>query len=1071
MANYHEMYKMQQMSDPQKRLNNPLDVYFIYKDEDDEKNVYRQIDEGIRKVLEQKAKEAKEAKKKSENEKVAKERAAKLDAIKNRERKIPEIPATPTPTPAPAPAPVVSKPAPAPVVPEPPPPPASVEPPKPEPKFEIQEPIKIKQAQTLDKIQITPTDNKFTVFTVVAEPQNAVKPENVLPAGLNFNEDGTITGSTVKDGEYTIKIKVAKYENKDLKSDQIAELKIIVEKLDIQVKYAEIKGTVGKELEKTNKPTITPNDIDSNKITFIEKTEPPLPAGLKIDVKGVISGTPIEPTTNAEGNLSANDYIVKYSYLGIEGIATINIKVEPQEIILNYTIEKAQYEINKVIEINKPNITPANNEPSIYEYSINTPLPTGLTLNAETGVIEGKPTEKTDVIKEYTITATSNYKKTNEKPCIISIDVYPTPIIPELKYEGTFDNLKQGTNYTFGLSTEGQFNNFILDDNTLLPESLSLDPNNGQISGTVKEKLTTEEEKKNGKTFEVKVTADFKNNDYNKDEYKSKRQTTMQITVLKRDTLVFNYDEIKGQQGQPINASIKTITGKINDTEKLTFKFEDEANKPVANKPEEFTIEELTGEIKAAKPLTKILKPTDYTITVQDMFDNTFETTVKISVKPKEPIKFKYADIGGTVGQSEEINTSPTLDNNEGNIEDYYKNFNMFGFLPTELTLDAKTGLISGLPKEEFDNDVTITGTDLWGDKFDTTVKINISKPDEPVAPVAPVAVSIKPPRENFTYDVKNEYTQGETVNITVSDPNEGKNYRIRQEGEVTLVKSGDTQRREFSTDHLEDIPGLKLDEKTGAISGTITMEESFEPKATPYKIKVLRTIVKTNTDQEAIITFKINPMLQTTETSKKLKLQREEEEKKNQPKELNRLYNVDCTTMRNFLLALYEIKPKNPRELFTNSFNTIVNENFEKNILNIPEYNTTTMQDREKINELIENVKKQVKDFKQPALYNKFYKGRLTQDLLQLIRNQMNTFEKCWTSDALSQIKGGTRTNKTRRVKIQTIQKLTKRKRDKKKKRTFKSTFTKSATKPTFRKSATKHDKNIRKNTRKKHV
>ena len=64
----------------------------------------------------------------------------------------------------------------------------------------------------------------------------------------------------------------------------------------------------------------------------------------------------------------------------------------------------------------------------------------------------------------------------------------------------------------------------------------------------------------------------------------------------------------------------------------------------------------------------------------------------------------------------------------------------------------------------------------------------------------------------------------------------------------------------------------------------------------------------------------------------------------------------------------------------------------------------------------------------------------------------------------------GGKRLNKitTRRHKKNKIKKNTRKRREHS---TFRSTFTKSATKPTFGKSATKHDKNIRKNTRKKHL
>lgn len=130
MANYNDMYEMKGLSDPEERLNKPVDVYLIYEDEIDNKKVYKQVDEGIRQELKKKAKAAKDAKEKEKREKT-------LDAIKNRPRTAPiSVPKPPLPLVTPTvptkpvvPVPIVSKPTPP--VPTPVPKPVVTPPPKP----------------------------------------------------------------------------------------------------------------------------------------------------------------------------------------------------------------------------------------------------------------------------------------------------------------------------------------------------------------------------------------------------------------------------------------------------------------------------------------------------------------------------------------------------------------------------------------------------------------------------------------------------------------------------------------------------------------------------------------------------------------------------------------------------------------------------------------------------------------------------------------------------------------------------------------------------------------------------
>jgi gliding motility-associated-like protein len=190
----------------------------------------------------------------------------------------------------------------------------------------------------------------------------------------------------------------------------------------------------------------------------------PLPPGLVLDpLTGIISGTPtaLRPPTT---------YIVTITNSTASTTDTIRIAaVVPRPSNLSYTTPQTYIE--------KIKITPLN--PSVQGiptlYTVDKPLPAGLTLNSLTGSITGTPTKAQD-FTDYVITASNS---TGYEVFTISIKVLIA--FPEIKYPlpGVF---RQGVPVSFKPTLVGIADTFKID--SLLPPGLSFNPATGLISGT-----------------------------------------------------------------------------------------------------------------------------------------------------------------------------------------------------------------------------------------------------------------------------------------------------------------------------------------------------------------------------------------------------------------------------------------------------------------------------------------------------------------------------------------------------------------------------------------------------------
>lgn len=127
--------------------------------------------------------------------------------------------------------------------------------------------------------------------------------------------------------------------------------------------------------------------------------EPQLPSGLSIDSnQGDISGTPADVT-------APSVYVVTARNAG--GTATARVQIEVRRTPaapsgLTYRDLAATYTVGQAIPVNSP----TSNGGPITAYGVSPPLPSGLTLDAHTGVITGSPSA-VSVDTPYTVTASN----------------------------------------------------------------------------------------------------------------------------------------------------------------------------------------------------------------------------------------------------------------------------------------------------------------------------------------------------------------------------------------------------------------------------------------------------------------------------------------------------------------------------------------------------------------------------------------------------------------------------------------------------------------------------------------
>ncbi|MFN0290761.1 putative Ig domain-containing protein [Pedobacter helvus] len=197
---------------------------------------------------------------------------------------------------------------------------------------------------------------------------------------------------------------------------------------------------------------------------------PALPAGLTLNpTTGVISGTPTAITTSTNYTVTAtNDAGTTNRTFAI------SVRVDPP-VNLKYDFAHTNILRNTTI----PLVTPTYSGSKVATFTINPALPTGLSINASTGVISGTPTVLSSSTT-YTVTATNDGGSTT-----VSFSLLVTELAPaNLQYAFISSSLLRGLevspvrpSYSGGTAT-------LFTVSPSLPSGLTLNSSTGVISGT-----------------------------------------------------------------------------------------------------------------------------------------------------------------------------------------------------------------------------------------------------------------------------------------------------------------------------------------------------------------------------------------------------------------------------------------------------------------------------------------------------------------------------------------------------------------------------------------------------------
>lgn len=196
---------------------------------------------------------------------------------------------------------------------------------------------------------------------------------------------------------------------------------------------------------------------------------PGLPTGLLFNTStGVISGTPtflvMTPIT----------YTVTATNAGGSGSTTITISVYPPAPVISYSPSAQIYTQNVAIST----WSPTNTGGAATSWSVSPGLPTGLSFNTSTGVITGTPTG-TAAIASYTVTATN---VTGSSTATITITVNPPA--PNVSYSPATNTFTVGQAIAAWTPANigGTATNWSI--GPALPAGLSFNTLTGQITGT-----------------------------------------------------------------------------------------------------------------------------------------------------------------------------------------------------------------------------------------------------------------------------------------------------------------------------------------------------------------------------------------------------------------------------------------------------------------------------------------------------------------------------------------------------------------------------------------------------------
>ena len=416
---------------------------------------------------------------------------------------------------------------------------------------------------------------------------------------------------------------------------------------------------------------------------------PSLPAGLSLDTgSGVISGTPSQLS-------EAREYTVTATNSGGSTTAVVEITVnDVAPSALSYAMSPAVYTMGVAITDNVPSSTGG----AVVTYAIAPSLPTGLSLDTGSGVISGTPSQLSEA-RDYTVTATNSGGSTTAVVKITVNDVAPSA----LSYAMSPAVYTVGVAITDNApsSTGGAVVTYAIAPS--LPTGLSFDPASGVISGA--------------SNVVSAVT------DYTVTAINSGGSATVTVPMTVIDAALT--DVAPAELSYATNPGIYTMGVAIADNVPSSTGGAVLAYAIAPSLPAGLSFDTKTGVISGTP--AELSEARQHTVTAANSGGST-AVTVMITVNAMAPGELAYSTNPGiyTVGVAIADNVPSSTG---GEVEAY----SIAPSLPAGLSLDTKTGVISGVPAELSEaRQYTVTAANSGGSTAVTVmIIVNAMAPGE----------------------------------------------------------------------------------------------------------------------------------------------------------------------------------------------------------------------------------------------------------------------------------------------------------------------------------------------------